>query len=169
MGAVGAAVPASDVFVQRPGTVDEGVRTNQTARAKGKPGDNRSARQEPLPQAMEAQWKKSCLVRRHPTSDCSALGCHPGRSDQGVPCQVGSGQLPVSLVNGPAAEEHSIAGGVRRAIGDSRVHQLSGHGHGRGHDPAEAAGWLKMGNPTGFAQGQLVLGFVILRGGLVSF
>lgn len=160
-------MPASDVFVQRPGTVDEGVCTNQKACAKGSPGDNRSRRQELLPQAMEAQWKKSCLVRRHPTSDCSALGRHPGRSDQGVPCQVGSGQLPVSLVNGPAAEEHSIASGVRRAIGDSRVHQLSGHGHG--HDPAEAAGWLKMGNPTGFAQSQLVLGFVILRGGLVSF
>lgn len=118
---------------------------------------------------MEAQWKKSCLVRRHPTADCSALGRHPGRSDQGEPCQVGSGQLPVSLVNGPAAEEHSIASGVRRAIGDSRMHQLSGHGHGHGHDPAEVAGWLKMGNPTGFAQSQLVLGFVILRGGLVSF
>lgn len=28
LGAVGAAVPASDVFVQRPGTVDGGVRTN---------------------------------------------------------------------------------------------------------------------------------------------
>lgn len=81
--------------------------------------------------------------------------------------------VPVSfqsaVVNWSAAEEHSIASGVRRAIGDSRVHQLSGHAHGHGHDPAEAAGWLKMGNPTGSPRTRCFSVFVISRGGLVSF
>ncbi|KAK1836591.1 hypothetical protein QBC39DRAFT_326601 [Podospora conica] len=104
------AVPC-DVFVQRPGTVDEGVRANQTARAKGR---REISRQEPLPQAMEAQWKKGCLVRRHPTCTepqhldglwhwaVTLAALRPGSA-----LSV-SGQLPVSLDNGSTGEEHSI-------------------------------------------------------------